>query len=41
VAQWASASAAAQAVAGMAARFAAGNDAMAAAIRERQDLADR
>jgi CHAT domain-containing protein/Tfp pilus assembly protein PilF len=41
VAQLASASAAAQAVAGMAARFAAGNDAMAAAVRQRQDLADR
>jgi CHAT domain-containing protein len=36
----ASASAAAQAVAGMAARFAAGSDAMAAVIRERQDLVD-
>ena len=41
VAQLASASTTAKAVAGMAARFAAGSDAMAAAARERQDLAGR
>ena len=41
VAQLASASSVAQAVAEMAVRFAAGSDALAAAIRERQDLAGR
>ncbi|HXC27901.1 MAG TPA: tetratricopeptide repeat protein [Stellaceae bacterium] len=41
VVQLANASSAAQAVAGMAARFAAGGDALAALVRERQDLADR
>ena len=41
VAQLASASSAAQAVAGMAARFAAGSDALAAAVRSRQDLVRR
>ena len=40
-AQLASASTAAQAVAGMAARFAAGSDALAAVVRERQDLTIR
>jgi CHAT domain-containing protein len=40
-AQLAQASSAGQAVAGMAARFAAGGDALAAAVRERQDLAER
>jgi CHAT domain-containing protein/tetratricopeptide (TPR) repeat protein len=40
-AQFASASAAAQAVAGMAARFAAGSDALGAVVRERQDLQSR
>jgi CHAT domain-containing protein/Tfp pilus assembly protein PilF len=41
VAQLANASSAAQAVAGMAARFAAGSDALATVVRERQDLAGR
>ena len=41
VSQFASTSTAAQAVAGMAARFAAGTDALAAVVRERQDLAQR
>jgi len=41
VAQFAKASSAARAVAGMAARFAAGDDALTAAVRERQDLAQR
>jgi len=40
-AQLASASSTAQAVAGMAARFVAGTDALAAAVRERQDLVQR
>jgi CHAT domain-containing protein/tetratricopeptide (TPR) repeat protein len=40
VAQMARASSAARAVAGMTARFAAGNDALAAVVRERQDLGD-
>ena len=39
--QFASTSTAAQAVTGMAARFAAGTDALAAVVRERQDLAQR
>ena len=41
IAQLATASSTATAVAGMAARFAAGSDALAAAVRERQDLAQR
>jgi CHAT domain-containing protein len=41
VAQLASASSTGRTVAGMAARFAAGSDALAAVVRERQDLADR
>lgn len=41
IAQFASASAAAQAVAAMAARFATGSDALAATVRERQDLVTR
>jgi CHAT domain-containing protein len=40
VAQLSHSSSSARAVAGMAARFAAGNDALAAAVRERQDLVD-
>jgi hypothetical protein len=41
VAQLASTSSAAQAIAGMAARFAGGDDALAAVVRQRQDLARR
>jgi tetratricopeptide (TPR) repeat protein len=41
IAQFAQSSAAAQAVAGMAARFTAGSDALATAVRERQDLVGR
>ncbi len=41
MAQLANASSTAKAVAGMAARFAAGSDALAAIVRERQDLAQR
>jgi CHAT domain-containing protein/Tfp pilus assembly protein PilF len=41
VAQFAATSSAAEALAGMAARFAAGSDALAAVVRERQDLARR
>src|SRR5262249_25637637 len=41
IGQFASASAAAQAVAGMAARFAAGSGALAGVVRERQDLVTR
>ncbi|MBV8166093.1 MAG: CHAT domain-containing protein [Alphaproteobacteria bacterium] len=41
VGQWALASSAGRAVAGMAARFAAGGDALAAVVRERQDLGER
>ena len=41
VAQMAHVSTAGRAVAGMAARFAAGSDALAAVVREQQDLADR
>jgi CHAT domain-containing protein/Tfp pilus assembly protein PilF len=41
LAQLATASSTATAVAGMAARFAAGSDALAAVVRERQDLAQR
>ena len=41
VAQLAQSSSAGEAVAGMAARFAAGGDALAAVVRERQDTADR
>jgi CHAT domain-containing protein/Tfp pilus assembly protein PilF len=41
VAQLASTSSAAQAVAGMAARFAGGTDALAVVVRQRQDLAQR
>jgi CHAT domain-containing protein/Tfp pilus assembly protein PilF len=41
VAQFAATSIAAEALAGMAARFAAGSDALAAVVRERQDLARR